>query len=439
MTIGDRRASFLVGGAALVGLALRVIWALWVARAPVGLYDPARYLGYAEQIRTGHGMLEPFSGRPTAYYPPGYPWFLGVVSWLSHPFTDRLPLVVAMVQAVLSSISVVLGAIVAHRLAGRRAAVVAAFALALYPNLVMHAGAILGETLYITLFLAFLVVVPWRIGGETGPARRVAAAGVLLGLAVMVRPISLAIVPLVPVVWWIEGRRGRTGSLGDARPLRRIAPLSGVLLLAVVSCIVPWTVRNAVRMHEFVPISTNTGDNLCIGHAEGATGAFTFNRACDVNYSLLDGPSSEVAGDRARTRVALQAIADDPGREPWLLWQRVYFTWIANGDHDALLALQSFAEDPWMSPSTEHRLSTIADAAYLLVALAGSVGLVLLVIRRRPGGLLLVGSTVLTATVPLLFFGDSRFKVPVMPLLILAAAVLVGVRGPAEPMALEES
>ena len=100
--------------AALVGLALRVAWGQWVARPPQGLVDPVRYLGYGRAIADGHGFIEPWSGFPTAYYPPGYPWFLGIVTWVGTPFTDDLPLLVAMVQAALGAVTVVPGFVDMH-------------------------------------------------------------------------------------------------------------------------------------------------------------------------------------------------------------------------------------------------------------------------------------------------------------------------------------
>lgn len=414
----------MVGAAAVLGLLLRVIWAWWASRPPIGLFDPARYLGYAEQIRTGHGMVEGLSGRPSAYYPPGYPWFLGVLSWISHPFTQNLALVVGLVQAVLGALGVVLGAVVVHRLAGSRAAVAAAFGLAVYPNLVMHAGAVLGETLYDTLFLAFLTAVPARLEAGSLTRRRVAAAALLLGLAVLVRPISLAVVPVVLLCWWFGEKKSSRSARRPARAL--VARCSAVLVVGVLACIVPWTVRNAVRLHEFVPISTNTGDNLCMGHGADASGAFELKHRCDVPYRLTNGPHDEVAGDRAHLRIALRSIADHPDREPWLLWRRFYFTWVQTGDHDALNAVQSYLTDPWMASTTYARLARIADVAYWLTAAFGVAGVVWLLVRPRPGSVLLVASAVVTAIVPLAFFGDARFKVPVMPLLIMAAATFVG-------------
>ena len=417
MTVALRSERFfgrLVGAVALVGLALRVAWGQRVARTPHGMVDPVRYLGYARVIADGHGFIEPWTGLPTAYYPPGYPWFLGIVTWVATPVTSDLPLLIAMAQAVLGAVSVVLGALVARRLAGARAGLAAAAGLALYPNLIFHSGAILGETLYITLFLTFLVVALGRSWPTDLTVRRALVAGLVLGLAVMVRPISLAVVPVVAGVWWwaVPGRK---------RPARLIL----ALLAGVALCTVPWTVRNAVRMDAFVLLSTNTGDNLCIGHSPHATGAFSADEWCATHHRFLDGPPAEVAADKEKTKRAIEAVLDDPGREPWLVWRRFWFMWVRDGDHDGVIAVQSYRIDPFLSRTTEARLAYIADVAYWAVVAAGLAGTAALMHRRRPEDVLLVGSALMTALVPLMFFGDTRFKVPVVPLLIVAAATML--------------
>ncbi|MFN8017784.1 MAG: hypothetical protein U0P45_06645 [Acidimicrobiales bacterium] len=424
-----RRVRWVVGSLTAIGLALRLAWVHWATRKPQGLFlDPTRYLGYAQAIRNGQGMLEGLTGQPTAYYPPGYPWFLGIVAWVTSPITDHIWMSAAVVQAFLGAASIALAAFVAHRLAGAWPAVVAAALYAFYPNLIFHTGVLLGETLYNFLFLAFLAVLlakPWTVAFTW---QRALASGVLLGLAVMVRPISLAVIPVVAVCW-LYARK----DYGIA------ARWTGALLLGVVVCILPWTIRNQVRMDAFVPISTNTGDNLCMGHAKGATGAFGALKACNVPYDFLDGIPAEVKGDKAKQRIAFRAMRRDPGREVWLTKQRLYFMWVRDGDHDALFASESYRLDRWMAIPTEARLIWIADRYYWLVTAAGIVGLVALAWRREPDGLMLVGSTLVTAAVPLLFFGDARFKVPVIPLLIICAATLARARrSSAAPQDLQE-
>jgi len=403
-----------VAGSALVGLILRLTWGLRVDRPPQGLYDPARYVGYARAIAGGRGMIEPLSGFPTAYYPPGYPWFLGIITWLGRPLTDSVVTIAVVVQALLGAATVVLAALVARRLAGPRAGVVAAAAMAVYPNLIFHSGAVLGETLYNFLFLAFCAIALGRAWPRSLTRARIGGAAVVLGLAVMVRPISLAVLPAVGLAWWLADR-----------DLRRTAGRMAILLAGVVLVVAPWTTRNAVRMHELVPISTNTGDNLCIGHGPEATGAFRAAEDCVTKYNFLDGPADEVAADKAKTRTAIDAIGSDPGREPWLAWRRFWFMWVRDGDHDGLLAVQSYRADRFISPTTEARLAYGADLAYWLVCIAGVAGAVSVGLRRRPEGLFILGCALMTALVPLAFFGDSRFKVPVIPLLIVLGACLV--------------
>lgn len=234
-----------------------------------------------------------------------------------------------------------------------------------------------------------------------------------MGLAVMVRPISLAVIPAVALAWWMAGDRRRA--------TRGVVALT----VGVALCIIPWTVRNYIRMDSFVLLSTNTGDNLCIGHAPNATGAFGANEWCATEHRFLDGPPAEIGADREKTRRAIDAIVDDPGREPWLVWRRLWFMWIRDGDHDGLIAVQSYRLDPFLARNgTEAKLARGADVAYWVVMGGGLAGLVVASRRRTPEGLLLVGSALMTAVVPLAFFGDSRFKVPVVPLLIIAAATM---------------
>jgi len=412
--VTERRYRWILAVVILVGLALRVAWVLWVSREPQDIFlDPTRYLGYAREIAAGRGFTEPLTGQATAYYPPGYPWFLGIITWVSKPFTDEPWLVAGLVQAVLGAASIGLVATVTKRLAGPVAAVVAAVVFALYPNLIFHTGALLGETLYNFLFLAFLALLlsrPWDAAFST---LRILGCGVLLGLAVMVRPISLAVVPIV-VVCWLWSRK-------DSRVTLRFTI---VLLIGVLACIVPWTIRNELRLHALVPISTNTGDNLCMGHADGATGAFQPVEACQTDFEFSDGIPAELGSDKEKRRIALRGMVDNADREPWLLWRRTYFMWVRDGDHDALFAVQSYRRDRWMALDTESRLIWIADRYYWLVVAAGLVGLVQLTRRKEPEAFVLVGSTIMTAAVPLMFFGDQRFKVPVIPLLIIAAACL---------------
>ncbi|MBX3313439.1 MAG: glycosyltransferase family 39 protein [Actinobacteria bacterium] len=409
--LDGRRFRILIGVATGIGLALRGWWVSYATRTPQGLFDMARYLGYGKAIADGKGYIE-FTGYPTAYYPPGYPYFAGVVTWLSRPFTDDATMPIALTQALLGVLTIVLVAYVARRTAGRAVAVVAAFVYAIYPNLVMHTGIVLGETLNIFLTFVFVAIVVRRPMGEEQRWPWMLGAGVALGLGLLVRPVTGALLLVLVGVWWLARRDDRGSVLRS----------TGFVVVGIGLCVAPWIVRNAIRMDAFVPMSTNTGDNLCIGYQPDANGSFTLSENCAIG-DPFQGPASEIATDQEKTDYALEQIRDDPGRVPWLVWKRTDYTWVKNGDHDAVTWAQDFYTNPWMPKPTRDRIIWWSDAIYWSVLASGAVGLVILVRRRRPEGVLLVGSFLTTAILPLAFFGESRFKVPAVPFLVIASAV----------------
>ncbi|HBX76826.1 MAG TPA: hypothetical protein DEG43_04210, partial [Acidimicrobiaceae bacterium] len=87
--LNEPRNRVILGG----GLALRLL-ALVLQRDPVGLSDPLLYQRFAQGIAAGRGY-QSFGDLPTAYYPPGYPFFLGAIQWVC----DRLSIGSAMPTA----------------------------------------------------------------------------------------------------------------------------------------------------------------------------------------------------------------------------------------------------------------------------------------------------------------------------------------------------
>jgi len=408
----DRRFWWWTAALVAVALGLRVAWVVYAAHTPHGLYDPARYLRAAELIAKGKGYVEPFTGKPTAYYPPGYPWFLGVVAWVAHhnPLVRDTVHLAGYLQAVLGAITVGAVAVIGRRVVSARAGIVAGAVVALYPNLVFHTAALLSETLCIALLCVALAVVWWRPRGVALRRWQVVVFAVLFALGVMVRPISVPVLAVVVAAVWFEGR-----------DRRQVVALAGASVGALVVVAGAWSVRNAVQLHGFVPLSTNTGDNLCIGHGRHATGGFRLDPECAGTRSILEGPAGELAHDREARAEAWKEIGGAWTREPWLTWRRLDIMYA--DDHDALDGVTSFQTDHWMAGSTFRSLARLGDDYGAVVLALGLVGSAVLVTRRRPDGVAVVGVGLVLVVVPLAFFGDPRFKVPAAPLLSVAAAV----------------
>ncbi len=329
-----------LGAILVLAAALRIAWVLYASREPQGLHDPALYYGYGKVIADGFGYALP--DGPTAYYPVGYPGTLGALYFLvGHtPIPDNLVLATGFFQAFLGLATVALVYYVGRRLFTTAVGLLAALWMALFPNLIFHTAAFLTETLFLFLLLsavAVLLSARWEPGRPDWP--RLLGFAALLGLSALVRPISLLLLGVLPVAWLIAGYGWR-----------RALGYSGAVLVVTAAVIAPWTIRNAVRMEAFVIISTNLGDNLCIGHHPNATGEFALPEYCfpEEKYAGLSRPEFEVRRNSDNIRSAWEFVREFPVDELELLSRRAVLLW--KHDHDGLRAVESYGADPFISP-----------------------------------------------------------------------------------------
>jgi hypothetical protein len=132
-------------------------------------------------------------------------------------------------------------------------ALVGALAVAIYPALLEYQGMLMSEPLAAALLSGGVLAALWAWDG--GWVRWLLPGG-LFGALAMVRPEYLGIAILVAIVIAVrELRRDWRSSL-----LRAAVFLGAALVL-----IAPWTIRNAVALDRFVPISTGGGQVLFAG------------------------------------------------------------------------------------------------------------------------------------------------------------------------------
>lgn len=402
---------FVIGllGIVLLGLVLRIAWVIYAARNPVGPHDPFFYLDYAQRIAEGGGYSYR-NGEPTAYYPVGYPAVLGAVAWLVQhtPLSNDVPLWGGVANALFGAATVGVIGVVTARLVGRAAGIAAALLLACFPGQIFYSATLLSEPLFgLVLVLALFALVP--PAGVELRTRRVLLAGVLLGAATLTRPLALLIVPLVGIAWWVA-------RWGWARVWRAtILMTAGAAFL-----LVPWTVRNWVRMGEPVPISTNTGDNLCIGHNPDATGAFNLPEFCSSEFTGY-GTQAELERNRDLTRRATTYALHHPQREIPLLWWRAYWTY--RTDDDGLNAVESYGQDPFIPARGRGVFATTATAYWWGVVALAIVGVGALATRRDWRRLVTLAFLVAMFVSPLAFFADGRFKSPFALLCVIPAGI----------------
>lgn len=394
------------------GFVVRVAWAVVATRRPVGVHDPVYYLTYAERIAQGYGYTTP-SGAATAYYPVGYPALLAIPIWIAQRLPGGHVLAAAVaLNVVAGTATIAMVGALARRAVGPAAAVAAAAVVAFLPNLVFHTAVVLTETVFVAVLVAAVLVVCWAPWPASWSGRRVAAAGALVAVAALVRPVALVLVPVLVVAW-----------VASVRPRRAAVVRSAVFVAVVLVVLAPWLARTW-SVAGRLSLATSTGDNLCIGNNPSADGAFQLPDSCFGDIT----PEGFITGTDERdpklTDKALDWARSNLAAEPALVLWRTYYTF--QHDHDAIRAVESYGDDPWLQPRHAAALSTLSDGAYFAVLAAGLLGVVA-VLRRgvdpRARFVVVVAAALVATVWP--FFGEPRFHVPVLVLLAVPAGVVL--------------
>ena len=180
--------------------------------------DSFYYYWQAREVNAGHGFAQVFGiiryGQwvPGADHPPGFVSLLVVLQRLGM----RSPMSERYFMAVLGTATVVLIGLIARRLLGNRAGVIAALIAAVYPNLWVNDALIMSESIFVFAFtLSIYAVFQFRADRSW---RWLVGLAVALTVASSARPESLLlfVVVLVPAVLGASGWAGGDGSRWSA-------------------------------------------------------------------------------------------------------------------------------------------------------------------------------------------------------------------------------
>ena len=355
--------------------------------------DYREYWTWAERIAAGN-----FAWPVPPAHGPGYPYFLAALLAL----LGGSAAAARLVQAALGAALCVVVARIGERAFGRAAGLVAGGLLAVCGPLVLTEVSILSEGLLVLLLaLAFLA-----IGGDGPLARRTVTAGVLLGLAAIVRPTALVFLP--PLAVWLAA---------TSRPLRRGLEASALFALACAVPILPVAAANARASDHPVLIQGHGGMNFYIGNAPSGTGLATVRpgEAWDLLESepLRAGRHGPSEADAYFYGRAFREIGAAPWRWLRLLAGKAIWTLQAEEIRDTFSYAFFRSESPLLG---------VLPGFGLLIPLAAA-GLVATALLRRTPSLLLVWLAAAYATCVVLVVG-TRYRLPLAP-----AAALFGGAG----------
>jgi hypothetical protein len=402
----------------------RAAWVAYNDRPPQGLNDPTLYNLLADIMADGGGYTRP-TGEPFAYYPVGFPATVaGLKKATDLIGAERGIFEIKMMNGIFGAITVAMLFLLVSRLVDRRAGVAAGALLAVFPSQIFYTGTVLSEPLFTMLLVASVLVLAWKPWSRDGmPYAQLALAGLVLSYATMTRGITL-VFPLLLCAIWIFYLHSKKRAL-----LQTAVIFAGIAVL-----VLPWAVRNSVRMDTIVGPSTNVGDDLCIGNFDGADGRFTLIGACFEGAEGLSPQEVEVRRNREGVRIAIEDRFRDPLGTPRLIAQKAY--WLLYKDDDGIWAAESYGNDYFIPNFRREVLAFAANAVYYATGLIVLAGVLAFALAKDVRRLTVVLAMLYVLAIPLVFFGDPRFHYPAIPLaVVVAAATMVGLwdRGGASP------
>jgi 4-amino-4-deoxy-L-arabinose transferase-like glycosyltransferase len=393
---------------------LRVLWLGLVTPEPGdGRFDDTVFYAYTgEFLLDGRGYINPWVGTPTAKWPVGYPLLLAGAYWL--PGDDFIA--AKVLNAVVGSLTVVGVYLIAQRIVNRRAGLLAAALMALLPSHIFFSTLIMTEV----VFTGLVVAVVWFVMAGTlrddGRYRwlRLLALGVLIGAAAMVRGEGTLLLLLPLAGWALAFRSWRKVGL------YLVPTVAGMALLFV-----PWTVRNAIDLGEPVVGTTGLGGVLIQSHHEDANGKPSMSIQGDFERQFEDValPEREVRINNEGVSEAIDYAVHHIPHELRLIPNRFFYFY--QEDRGAIDWVQAPKRegDRELSAAWERAWGSLADGYYYVILALAVLGLPLWFSRRRVDHLLLlvlIGYyTVLWSVV---FVGESRYHMPVLPVLVIWAA-----------------
>ncbi len=346
-------------------------------------------------------------GIPTAYRPPGFPFFL---SRLYLIFGHHPQLGVAA-NIVFSLAIIVLSYLIVRKIWNEQIARWSVIILTFFPSQILFVNLLTTEPLFTAIFLASIYLIIFASGRTKIGWHFLFTGGLLLGLAALTRPLVL-VYPIIYIIFLYFKKRD----------ILTTAKSSAIIIIGFLIVITPWMMRNYFLKGSFT-ISTNSGINFLIGNQPGS--GMGWNQPVTDEFSIGD-PTQEIYIDSIGWSRGWQYIKSDP---------------VAFFIRGILKVMYFYAVDmeglgyELVKAADENRFDIyvlsafITESYYILILLFSFMGLFFIYARdrrlRNPGGFLFWSTILFWTIVHFVFFADGRFHFPIIPIISAFAALFI--------------
>jgi hypothetical protein len=363
----------------------------------------------------GHGYSSPWwqETGPTAWLTPVYPWIVTIIYRVFGIHTPRAFYAAVALNIIFSAATCVPIFFIGKKIAGSGVGYGAAWLWAIFPNAILIPYEWIWDTSLSALLMALLLWATLELPSaalglpHASRWRPWVLYGALWGFALMTNPALGSMLPVL--LGWAAYRAAREHQIHLSRPL--------LALSIAVLCCVPWTIRNYVAFHKFVPMRSNFPLELWAGN----------NESFDENSQIV--PPSDPEREELRKYIHMGETAYMA--EKW----KIAKTFIVTHPHlevvlwgRRFLAIWTGSETPVEGfQDAETALVRVVLVTNLLVGLGTLAGIVMLIRRHSVYALMLAAFPILYPVIYYATHPSLRYRHPIDPiLLILVAVALAG-------------
>jgi tetratricopeptide (TPR) repeat protein len=367
--------------------------------------DPLYHDLWAKQIAAGNIL-----GSGPFFRAPFYAYFLSLIYTVFGPSLT----VAKIIQHLIGAAGCSLIFLFAERYFNRKVAITAGLLSAFSWVFIYHEDELLLDSLLVVQSLLVVWSLMWA--SEKLTAKRFLISGLLLGITCITRPNFLALLPVI-LLWLVL--------IFKNQPRQIIKPFLMVLLGTAI-LIFPVAVRNLVVGHDAVLIASQGGINFYIGNNERADGASAslpeFGptwQYSDAEY-LAKKESGKLGQEMKQSEVSsffygkgFKFVFNKPAAWLGLTIRKFDFFWNAFeiSNNQDLYFYRRFAS-----------ITKIMPPLFFIISPLSLIGLAL-IFKRGPKYQIITYFVIIYMLTVVAFFVNSRFRLPVLPFLIILASL----------------
>ena len=323
------------------------------------------------------GFLAYRETSSNAYVVPGYPLFLSFIYSIFGYSLDSPFTMVRVIQAFISSASILLVFFIGREVISNRVGLISAFFFAMYLPFIQSVTLILTEVLYTFFFLLYIFLQIKTLKSHNFILN--VLSGILFALAVLIRPSIFPLFAFPYIYKFIVSK--------DKKVIKEFA----FFTLAIILTMLPWWIRNYLTLGKVVILSTGSGNPLFAG-----------------TFPYLDYSNMKYVPPQEQFKEGIRLIIQGFTTNTLL-----YLKWFTIGKFFYIFS------KPWYFSTT---FLTLVYLHHIIVVL-GFIGVLFAIHSKQIRVLALF--VVLLVLLQLMFIPEARYAYPIMPLLMVLSAYII--------------